>query len=132
MTDEETRALYDQMFGDTTDDEVDTTDAGDEVDTTDAVDEDSFFAGGFGQAVDDGGFGDGDGTGTAHDDTLQEVTDWQEHEDNYVPGPVAPPDHHDDHSDTEYEARPVYHMDEFHRHDPTPAPTHIPQNIKVI
>ena len=73
-----------------------------------------------------------DGTGTAPDDTLQQSTDWTPHEDTYVAGPLVPPDHPDDHSDTEFEPRPVWHMDEYHAHDPTPAPTHIPQNIKVI
>ena len=74
----------------------------------------------------------GDSTGTVQDDTRQEVQDWAPHEDTYVPGPGSVPDHPDDHSDTEYEPRPVYHMDEYHAHDPTPAPTHVPQNIKVI
>ena len=73
-----------------------------------------------------------DGTGTTQDDTVQDTQDWQEHEETYVPPPHAVPDHDDDHSDTEYEARPTYHMDVYHGHDPTPAPTHIPQNIKVI
>jgi hypothetical protein len=52
--------------------------------------------------------------------------------DTYVKPPPAVPDHEDDHSDTERESRPTYHMDVFTHHDPTPPPTHIPQNIKVI
>ena len=63
-----------------------------------------------------------------HDTTV----DWTPEDDTYVPPPGAVPDHEDDYSDTEYEPRPIYHMDEFAAHDPTPAPTHVPQNIKII